>query len=188
MDEDTPQAAIAAAMAACPREQFLADAQRAQASLDVALPLWNGQTCSQPSTVRAMLRLLGVRPGHRVLDVGSGSGWSTALLACLVQPEGEVLGVELDPDLAAFGAINLAATELPGARIRQAAHGSLGAPYDGPWHRILVNAMAGEVPRALVNQLTPDGVMVIPVQGELLRVRPGTPVERHGAYRFVPLR
>lgn len=184
----TPDVALAAAFEACPREQFLTEEQRGQASLDVALPLCNSQTCSQPTTVRAMLRLLDVRPDQRVLDVGSGSGWTTALLAHLVQPDGEVLGVEIEPDLVPFGRANLTAAGFPAARIRQAVPGALGAPDDGPWQRILVSAMAGELPRALIDQLTPDGVLVVPVQGELLCVRPGKPIERHGAYRFVPLR
>jgi protein-L-isoaspartate(D-aspartate) O-methyltransferase len=184
----TPDAAIAAAFDACPRERFLTEDQRGQAALDIALPLLHGQTCSQPTTVRAMLRLLDLRPGQRVLDVGSGSGWSTTLLAHLVGTEGSVLGVELEPDLVALGTINLSAHCATNAQVRQAYPGLLGAPDLAPWDRILVNAMAGELPRTLVDQLTPDGVMVVPVQGEMLRVRPGQPVERNGAYRFVPLR
>src|SRR5690606_32432981 len=71
------------------------------------LPLGHGQTSSQPSTVAAMLRLLDVPEGARVLDVGAGSGWTTALLAHLVGPGGTVLGLELEPDLARWGAANL---------------------------------------------------------------------------------
>ena len=64
---------------------------------DRPLPLAAGMTNSQPSTVRDMLRLLGVRRGARILDVGSGSGWTTALLAHLVGPDGQVIGVEIEP-------------------------------------------------------------------------------------------
>src|SRR5690606_26842507 len=93
--------AVAAALRAVDRRSFLPRAQRRWAGQDRPLAIGHGQTNSQPSTVAAMLRLLDVRPGARVLDVGSGSGWTTALLAVLVGPEGSVLGVERDPDLAA---------------------------------------------------------------------------------------
>lgn len=170
-----------------PRARFLTPDQQANADLDRALPLMRGQTCSQPTTVRNLLRLLDVRPGQRVLDVGSGSGWTTALLASLVGDEGQVLGLELEPDLVEFGSRNLAATEQPQASIRQAEPGVLGAPDEAPWDRILVSAMAGELPASLVAQLAPDGVLVIPVGGELLRVTDAS-VEGHGPYLFVPLR
>ena len=75
-----------------------------------------------------MLRLLEVPPGDRVLDVGSGSGWTTALLAQLTGPDGEVLGVELEPDLVAFGAANLARTGRPWASITPPSPGCSDAP------------------------------------------------------------
>ena len=90
-------------------------------------PIGEGQTNSQPRTVADMLRLLEVGPGQRVLDVGSGSGWTTALLAHLVGPTGPVLGVELEPSLVTFGSANLAATGQPWAGIRAADPGVLGA-------------------------------------------------------------
>lgn len=96
------------AFAAVHREDFLRPAERPFAHLDRPLPIGQGQTNSQPSTVRAMLGLLDVRPGQRVLDVGAGSGWTTALLARLVGPGGCVVGTELEPSLAAWGAGNLA--------------------------------------------------------------------------------
>ncbi|TQL33510.1 protein-L-isoaspartate(D-aspartate) O-methyltransferase [Barrientosiimonas humi] len=187
MAQRTPDAAIEAAMQRSPRARFLTPDQQANADLDRALPLMRGQTCSQPTTVRNLLRLLDVRPGQQVLDVGSGSGWTTALLASLVGDEGQVLGLELEPDLVEFGSRNLAATEQPQASIRQAEPGVLGAPAEGPWDRILVSAMAGELPASLVAQLASDGVLVIPVGGELLRVTDAG-AEGHGPYLFVPLR
>ena len=129
-----------------------------------------GQTNSQPRTVANMLRLLEVGPGQRVLDVGSGSGWTTALLAHLVGPTGSVLGVELEPSLVTFGSDNLAATGQPWASIRAADPGVLGVPDHAPYDRILVSAEPATLPRALVDQLADGGRLVIPVRGTMTLV------------------
>ena len=182
---------VAEAFAATPREEFLPEGQRRSATYDGPLPLGRGQTNSQPSTVDAMLRLLDVRPGQKILDVGSGSGWTTALLAWLTGPTGRVLGVELEPELVGFGSQNLDRAAVPWASIHEARPGVLGLPDAAPYHRILVSAMARELPDDLVAQLHTGGVMVIPVAGTMLRVScsmRGTGITRHGSYRFVPLR
>jgi len=177
------------AFAAMPREGFLPRGARRRASYDGPLRIAAGQTNSQPRTVADMLRLLAVEPGQRVLDVGTGSGWTTALLAHLTGPDGEVVGVELEPELVTFGSANLARTRQPWATIRQAAPGVLGVPEQAPYDRILVSAEARELPSALVDQLADDGRLVIPVAGTmLLLTNPGARVSEHGFYRFVPLR
>jgi protein-L-isoaspartate(D-aspartate) O-methyltransferase len=138
-----------------------------------------------------MLRLLEVRPGDRVLDVGAGSGWSTALLAHLTGAQGQVVGVELEPELVDFGRRNLRRVDRPWARIEQAEPGRLGWPEEAPYDRILVSAEARELPQELVDQLTGAGRMVLPVFGTMLLVRrtpAGTLRSEHGGYRFVPLR
>jgi protein-L-isoaspartate(D-aspartate) O-methyltransferase len=187
------------ALAAWPRRDFLPRRERRHADRDGPLPIGHGQTNSQPRTVVDMLVLLDVRPGHRVLDVGAGSGWTTALLGHLVGPTGSVLGVERIEELARSGAAHLEATRMPWARLTISTPGVLGAPDEGPYDRILVSADAGTLPRQLVAQLVPGGVMVIPVKGWMHRVTRdsgldagGVPngdaqVEVHGAYRFVPL-
>ena len=183
--------AVAAAFAAHPRTGFLPPEVRDQAGYDGPLPIGHGQTNSQPRTVANMLRLLDVAPGMRVLDVGSGSGWSTALLAHLVGATGEVRGVELVPELARWGAANLAATQQPWASIVAATPAVLGLPAHGPFDRILVSAEPDTLPQTLVDQLKDGGAMVTPVAGEMLRVvRRGdkTEITRHGGYRFVPLK
>ena len=182
---------VAEAFAACPRAEFLPASARRRASYDGPIDIGWGQTNSQPRTVEAMLRLLDVHPGQRVLDVGTGSGWTTALLAHLTGPTGRVLGVELEPDLVAIGTANLDAQSLPWASIHEARPGILGLPDAAPYHRILVSAMARELPEELVEQLHTGGVMVVPVAGTMLRVgcsMRGVQVTRHGSYRFVPLR
>lgn len=139
-----------------------------------------------------MLRWLDVRPGDRVLDVGAGSGWTTALLAWLTGPGGTVIGVECEGALVERAAANVAAADLPWARVEAARADALGCPEAGPWDRILVSAMATGIPAELVAQLTPEGIMVCPVGGRMCRVRrrPGEPdeVAWSGYYRFVPLR
>lgn len=184
------------AVAIVDRRVFLPEEQRRHAHCDMPLPIGHEATCSQPSTLEAMLQFLGVAPGDRVLDVGSGSGWSTALLAHLVAGgeqgsgdveagaragggevgSGEVLGVELVPELVEYGRANLAHWEeirvdqgLRGAaaRIEHATPGRLGMPDDAPFERILVSADAHCLPASLTDQLADGGRMVIPVRGRL---------------------
>lgn len=180
------------AFTAIPREGFLPPEERDFASFDEPLPIGHGQTNSQPRTVDDMLRLLEVPPGAKVLDVGSGSGWTTALLAHLTGPEGSVIGVELEPALVRFGRRNLAATDQPWARIEMAEPGVLGWPREAAYDRILVSAEAEAMPHELMDQLAAPGRMVVPVAGLMMLVERSatgkTRLSSHGWYRFVPLR
>lgn len=183
--------AVAAAFDAVPRADFLRDASRDEAGFDGPLAIGHGQTNSQPRTVEDMLRLLDVHEGQRVLDVGAGSGWTTALLGHLVGALGLVVGVELEPDLASWGETNVRRTPYHWASVRPARPGVLGAPAEAPYDRILVSAAARAVPEELVGQLGGGGRMVLPVSGIMTVVaREGTNLRtsEHGAYRFVPLR
>lgn len=183
--------AVQAAFAAVPRSEFLPEVDRWRADYDGPISIGHDQTNSQPRTVRDMLKLLDVRRGQRVLDVGAGSGWTTALLAHLTGPSGLVFGVELEPDLAKWGAENVRRARMPWASVAPAHPGLLGAPDHAPYDRILVSAEARSLPGTLVDQLGDRGRMVIPIAGVMtLVVRDGKELEltEHGYYRFVPLR
>ena len=201
MTSDSTHDRIAEAFARVPREPFLPMAERRNASDNVPLPIGQGQTNSQPSTVADMLRLLAPQPGDVVLDLGSGSGWTSMLLAVLVGPTGRVLGVERHAQLvessrAAIEAVTAEFTDretLAEVAIHEAVPGALGLPADAPFDRILVSAGADSLPDELVDQLAVGATMVIPVAGEMLRIirdGPGADaltITRRGRYRFVPL-
>lgn len=181
-----------AAFAAVPRADFLPDEQRGLADLDAPIPIGYGATNSQPWTVRYMLQRLGVQPGHRVLDVGSGSGWTTALLAQLAGPTGSVIGVDIEPELVLMAEDHLG-DRFPTARVELAAEGVLGWPDAAPYDRILVSADGGRIPEELEAQLSPGGRMVLPADHQMWVIDR----DRHGRlhrretgdlFRFVPLR
>lgn len=182
--------AVARAMDEVSRADFLPWPQRGYAAADEPLTIGHGQTNSQPSTVASMLNLLRVEPGHRVLDVGSGSGWTAALLGHLVGPSGQVFGVELVPELAASAQEAVTRQTMPWVHVCCADPEVLGLPASAPYDRILVSADASETPHALIDQLVVGGLIVVPVVGQMQLIRrtdDGVEVSSHGRYRFVPL-
>ena len=144
------------------RKNFVLSEYEDEAYGDYPLPIGYGQTISQPTTVAMMLEWLQPKKGEKILDVGSGSGWTTALLADIVGPAGKVFGVEIVPELVAFGQKNLDKSNCPKANILQAGE-KLGLPQEAPFDRILVSAAGRVIPKELVDQLKIGGTMVIPV-------------------------
>lgn len=181
---------VAEAMAAVDRAQFVNESMRPYAGNDTPLPIGHGQTNSQPTTVRMMLEWLDVQPGDKVLDVGSGSGWTTALLATLVGENGQVFGVEIIPELLQFGKDNCQRAGIANATFYPAGD-SFGLPRFAPYNRILVSAETSEVPPELLKQLEPSGKIVIPIKGNVLEITKRTDkdwnTETHHGFMFVPL-
>ncbi len=156
-----PSPAVLEAVRKVPRPRFVPESRRDRAWEDRPLPIGHGQTISQPSLVALMTDLLRVKPGDRVLEVGTGSGYQAAILAEL---GARVWSVEIVPPLAEQAARRL--RELGYGQVRvKTGDGYHGWPEAAPFDAIVVTAAAGHVPPPLVRQLRPGGRMVIPVGG-----------------------
>lgn len=173
------------------RADFLPAAVRLYADEDRPLQIGYGQTNSQPSTVRQMLTWLDVQSGHKVLDVGSGSGWTTALLANIVGDNGKVFAVERIPQLLKMGADNCSRLGIKNVQFVQAGQ-HCGLPQYAPFDRILVSASARKLPDELINQLKISGKIVIPVLDEILEITKTSKTKFqtiiHPGFIFVPLK
>src|SRR5690606_32880724 len=137
---------VRTAMEEAPRAAFLPDSVRHLADADRPVLIGWDATNSQPSTVARMLELLDVRAGDRVLDVGSGSAWTTAILARLTGASGTVVGVERVPELVEYGRERLRESGVEAA-VEHAVAGVLGLPERAPFDRILVSADFGSMPQ-----------------------------------------
>ena len=149
------------AMERVPRELFVPEEERFRAYDDAALPIGAGQTISQPYMVARICEALSLRGGERVLDVGTGSGYQTAVLAELAR---EVVTIERIPELAAGAGENLQAAGYDRVEVR-VGDGTLGVPDRAPFDAIAVAAAAPEFPHTLYEQLAPRGRMAVPVGG-----------------------
>lgn len=180
---------LIAAFKAIDRAAFVPPELSGAAYEDIPLPIGDGQTISQPWTVAFMLELLQPQPGDRVLDIGSGSGWSTALLAHAVGPGGFVLGLERIGQLVALGRNNLQKAGIKNAAIEPAGPqaGKPGERFD----RILVSASADRPVPELLEQIAPGGRLVMPVNESIWLYetdRAGRVAAReYPGFRFVPL-
>jgi protein-L-isoaspartate(D-aspartate) O-methyltransferase len=161
---------IEEAFSAIDRADFVQADYRIEAYEDYPLPLGYDQTLSQPTTVAFMLEKLNPQKGDKILDVGSGSGFTTALLAHIVGEEGEVFGVELLSELVERGRKNLSKYNFPHAEIFPAEK-KVGKSGMAPFDKILVSAEAegeSEMIDDLLDQLAYSGRMVIPIDEALV--------------------
>src|SRR5499427_8074372 len=150
--------AVLRAMDEVPRERFVDPNFAESAYADQALPIACGQTISQPYVVAYMTEQLGVRPEHRVLEIGTGSGYQAAVLSRLAA---QVVSIERYRTLAETARARLAALGYNNVEVR-VGDGLAGLPDDAPFDRIIVTAAAETIPQQLVEQLTAAGVMVLP--------------------------
>jgi protein-L-isoaspartate(D-aspartate) O-methyltransferase len=179
------------AMDLVPRERFVEADQADIAYADQALPISCGQTISQPYVVAAMTEALEVEPHHKVLEVGTGSGYQAAVLAHLAE---KVVSIERYQTLADSARERLEALGLNNV-IVIAGDGAQGAPEHAPFDRIMITAAATEIPRSLLDQLVDGGVIVAPVgprggvQSLIRFHKQGDRLEQRElmAVRFVPL-
>ena len=162
------------AMGEVPRRIFLPPDRRAEAYGDAPVPIGAGQTISQPYIVALMLEQLRLRPGLKVLEIGTGSGYQTVLLARM---GARVFSVERIPELAEEARKRLEEAGAKGVRLR-VGDGSLGWPEEAPFDRIIVTASAPQLPQALADQLGERGLLVVPVGGGISQML--TVVEREG--------
>jgi len=157
------------------RADFVLSDFKKEAYRDYPLPIGYNVTISQPTTVAFMLELLKPKKGDKILDIGSGSGWTTELLSQIVGKKGKVFGVEIIPELVEFGRKNLSKYNkknvfYKNAEIILAKKDILGFSEKAPFDKILVSAMAKKLPKELVNQLSISGILVIPIKNSIWRI------------------
>jgi protein-L-isoaspartate(D-aspartate) O-methyltransferase len=145
------------------RADFLPNGMKEYVYENVPLPIGFGQTISQPQVVALMLELLQPKRGEKILDVGSGSGWQSALLAEIVGKTGEVTAVERIPELFAFGKNNLAKYHFRNIKTI-AGDGTVPLQPAGYYDKIIVAAAGENVPEALKSQLKVGGTLIIPIK------------------------
>lgn len=174
------------------REEFLPLLLRDRAGEDSPLPIGYGQTISQPYTVAFMLELLNPQKGQKIMDIGYGSGWTSALLAHIAGEKGMVCAIEIIPELCAFGKANIAQVKGGGMAPVEifCQDGRKGLPRAAPFDRILAGAGASRIPRAWLSQLADGGRLVVPVKESIIlaekKEKRITYKEYHG-FLFVPL-
>ena len=172
------------------RADFVGEDYKFEAYEDYPIPIGYDQTISQPTTVAFMLELLDAKEGDKVLDIGSGSGWTTAMLSKIVGKSGEVTGLELVPELVALGKKNIEKYKNKNMKIESAKAGKVGKPGK-MFNRILVSASSAELPEGLLPQLSEGGTLVIPIKESIWRIKKllGGKIEskEYPGFVFVPL-
>jgi protein-L-isoaspartate(D-aspartate) O-methyltransferase len=173
------------------RQNFVDGDYKVEAYEDYALPLAHGQTISQPTTIAFMLELLDAEVGHTVLEVGTGSGFTSALLSDIVGEDGKVISTEIIPELKEKAIQNLKSQNIHNVTIIATQQGTVGYSKGGKYDRILVHAGAEELPEQLVQQLKIGGVLVVPIKESVYKIVKKSESEfeekEYPGFSFVPL-
>ncbi len=176
-----------------PRHSFIPESIKHLAYRDTPLSIGYNQTISQPSTVVAMTEALDVKKNQKILEIGTGSGWQSAILSYLVGEKGFVYTIEVIEELAEFAKGNLQKMCVRNVKVF-VKDGSLGLEEKAPFDRIIVTAACPDIPKPLIEQLKFDGIMVIPVGDVYLqemmvvrKLKDKIAKKSIGSFMFVPL-
>ncbi|KKH48592.1 protein-L-isoaspartate O-methyltransferase [Methanosarcina sp. 1.H.A.2.2] len=181
------------AMLRVPRHRFVPEYEQRAAYTDRPLEISHGQTISAPHMVAIMCEILELSEGHKVLEIGAGSGYNAAVMAELIGKTGRIYTVERIKPLVNFAMKNLEETGYDNVTVLLE-NGSIGYPRYAPYDRIVVTCAAPSIPKTLLEQLKPGGIMVIPVGDyfqELIRIKKDSNgnihKKRKGEVTFVPM-
>ena len=175
------------------RKDFMPEEVKGFSQANEAFPIGHGQTISQPSVVAFMLEQLQPKAGEKILDIGSGSGWTTALLAYIVGSKGRVIAIEIIPQLKEFGEKNVSKYNFLEKKIVKfvCGDGSKGFKEEAPFDKILVSASAKKIYSAWKKQLKIGGRIVSSVKFSIWRVEKKSETEfeekEYPGFVFVPL-
>ena len=178
-----------------PRHLFVNKEYLSHAYDDIPLPTYSGQTISQPYTVAIMTEALDPKPGNKILEIGSGSGYQAALLARCVGQKGKVITVELEEKLVEFSKKNLKKAKIKNVKVIEW-DGKKGYEKEAPYDRCMITAGCDEIPKPVLNQIKVSGKIVAPVNDffgqKMLLVEKVSDKEfktkNLGSFVFVPLR
>ena len=184
---------VESALRNIPRHEFVPDSEFDYAYNNEPLPIMKNQTISQPGVVTRMTEWLDVRDGQKILEIGTGSGWQSAILSYLVG-SGNVYSIERHSELVKFAQENLKKLDINNVHVILG-DGSIGYPKESPYDRIIITAACSEIPLPLLDQLKENGLILAPVGDSsqslvLLQKTPNGLVEikNQSKYVFVPLR
>jgi len=183
---------VESAIRSIPRHNFVPASQKNEAYENTPIPIMKNQTISQPSVVARMTEWLDLQEGQKVLEIGSGSGWQSAILAKLVG-SGKIFTIERHSELAKFAKQNLEKLGIKNVEIING-DGNFGLAEKSPFNRIMITAACKKIPEKLLDQLAMDGLLIAPV-GEniqslvlLKKTHKGiVEIKNQDGYVFVPL-
>ena len=176
------------------RENFVSNDIKDRAYEDIPLPILRGKTISQPTTVMMMTHALELKEGEKVFEIGTGSGYQSAIIAKIVGTKGKVITTEVIPELVSFAKQNLAKAGIKNAEVYED-DGSKGMKDKAPFDKVIITAACKEFPNPLLEQLKPEGIIIGPVgdayEQEMVRGRKDKngklELEFLGQFLFSPL-